>query len=262
MHGTRCCWRRLAGGVTGQPSRRCSLIRLGITETLAGGFCSICFDAPLVYFVLEIKLKTAVSLDKFQQWLVGCNVPHSAQPTQEFKFNRFYLRYSTYANILRHWHTPPTWLVQSVKIYSWLGSNSGVCITCMINIIIVLLKIFFDLQRLWNVEWGGNMITNVDLSVLKQLVVAQFKVFVSFCFGSAVSEVPITSFCIYLFTLLWVFLVRSAYNNNKNNFCSLNSSLGWYINLYFRIHTTEHIIQNFTNVKFRTNILKRWQPMY
>jgi hypothetical protein len=83
--------------VTGQPSHRCSMIRLGLTETLAGRFCSICFDAPCVYFVLEIKLKTAVSLNKFQQLLVGCNVPHSAQ---KFKFNRFYLRYSRYANIL------------------------------------------------------------------------------------------------------------------------------------------------------------------
>jgi hypothetical protein len=54
------------------------------------GDCAVfVFDATHVYFVLEIKLKTAVSLNKFQQWLVGCNVPHSAQPTQKFKYNRF-----------------------------------------------------------------------------------------------------------------------------------------------------------------------------
>ena len=50
-------------GVTGQPSRRCSMIRMGITETLAGKFCCICSDSPIVCFVLEIKLKTCVSLE-------------------------------------------------------------------------------------------------------------------------------------------------------------------------------------------------------
>jgi len=55
----------------------------------------------------------------------------------------------------------------------------------MINMIIVLLKAFFTLQRSRNVECGGKMITNVDLSILKQVVVAHFKVLASFCVGSA-----------------------------------------------------------------------------
>jgi hypothetical protein len=61
----------------------------------------------------------------------------------------------------------------------------------MINMIIV---IFFTLQKLRNVECVDKMITNVDLSVLKKVVVAHFKVLASFCFGSAISEFPITSF--------------------------------------------------------------------
>jgi len=63
MHGARYCWRRLAGGVAGQPSRHCSMIRVGITETPAGKFCCICSDSAVVYFVLEIKFKTSVSLE-------------------------------------------------------------------------------------------------------------------------------------------------------------------------------------------------------
>jgi len=132
----------------------------------------------------------------------------------------------------------------------------------MINMAIVLLKAFFTLERLRNVECGGKMITNVDLSVLKQVVVAHIKVLASFCFGSANSEFPITSFWIYIFTLMWVFVVYTTYNNNKNNFCNLNSSLDW-VNFSFIMHTAEHIVQNFTNVKFKnTNVLKRWQTIY
>jgi hypothetical protein len=64
----------------------------------------------------------------------------------------------------------------------------------MIDMIIVLLKTFFTLQRVLNVECGGKMITNVDLSVLKQVVEAHLKVLPSFFFGSAVSELPTTPF--------------------------------------------------------------------
>jgi hypothetical protein len=38
------------------------------------------------------------------------------------------------------------------------------------------------------------MITNVDLNVLKQVVVAQLEVLASFCFGIVVAEFPITPF--------------------------------------------------------------------
>ena len=64
----------------------------------------------------------------------------------------------------------------------------------MINMIIVLLKTFFMLQRVLKVECGAKIITNVDLSVLKQVVVAHLKVLASFCFGSAVSKFPTPPF--------------------------------------------------------------------
>jgi len=79
--------------------------------------------------------------------------------------------------------------------------NSSFGIAYLINMVNVLLKAFFTLQGLWNVECGGRMITNVDLSFLKQ-VVAHFKVLASFCFGNANSEFPITSFWIYIFTVV------------------------------------------------------------